>query len=310
MGRLKTLFRLMIKDRRRLKRGIARWIGICPVFRILPDKLYLKILYRLRIGHKLDLKDPKTYNAKLQWLKLYNRRPEYSRLVDKAEVKGIVAEKLGQEYVIPTLGVWDRVENIDVDSLPRQFVLKCTHDSGSVLVCRDKDAFDFDVAREKLRQNLKKNMFWWGREWPYKAVAPRIIAEAYLEAEEQELRDYKLMCFNGQVRCSFICSDRFSKKGLHVTFFDRQWQVMPFCRHYPNVPEGFPKPQGYEKMVELAELLSRDMPSVRVDFYEVGGRIYFGEVTFFPGCGFEEFTPESWDETLGSWITLPEKKET
>lgn len=274
---------------------------------LLSDKQYLKLMFQVRLGKKLDLKNPKSFSEKLQWLKLHDRKPEYTTLVDKHEVKSYISEKLGPEYVIPTLGVWDRFEDIDFDSLPDQFVLKCTHDSGGLVICRDKSSFDKEAAKEKISKCLKHNYYWHGREWPYKNVKPRIIAEQYIEDVSGELKDYKLMCFNGEVRCSFICSDRFSEKGLHVTFFDRDWNVMPFERQYPSVKKGFPRPHNYEKMVCLAEKLSKDIPFVRVDFYEVNGSIYFGEITFFPGSGLESFDPEEWDYTLGSWITLPSK---
>lgn len=270
------------------------------------DAEYLKLAFELNLGTKLNLESPETFNEKLQWLKLYDRRPEYTTMVDKYEVKKYVADRIGAEYLIPTLGVWDSFDEIDFDSLPQQFVLKCTHDSGGLVICKDKSVFDVKAAKNKINQSLKRNFFFFGREWPYKDVKPRIIAEKYMEdAGSEVLNDYKLMCFNGKVKCSFVCSERFSEDGLKVTFFDRDWNVMPFERHYPRSQCPIAKPSSYDDMVRLAEQLSKDIPFVRVDFYEVSGKIYFGELTFYPGSGFEEFEPFEWDKTLGSWIELP-----
>lgn len=271
----------------------------------LSDKSFLKVTYRIRMGKKLDLDNPKTFNEKLQWLKLYNRKPEYTPMVDKFDVKKHVAEKIGEEYIIPTIGVWDKFEDIDFDNLPERFVLKCTHDSGGLAICKEKSTFDTQQAKAKLEKHLKNNFYYFGREWPYKNIKPRIIAEKYIEEGQGELKDYKFMCFNGKVQCTFVCSDRFTEKGLHVTFFDRDWNVMPFERSYPSVKEGLPKPLNYQKMIELAEILSKDIPFVRVDFYEVDNQIFFGELTFFPGNGTEPFSPEIWDLKLGEWIDLP-----
>lgn len=307
MRKLNTFIRLLATDRAGLKKSFAIFLGTTPLTRWLPDTLYLKHQYHAFIGHKLNLSSPIGFNEKLQWLKLYNRDPFQKTLVDKQAVKEYIAETIGEEYVIPTLGVYAHFDDIDFDTLPDQFVLKCTHDSGSTVVCNNKATFNTAAARKKLTKKLKQNLFWWGREWPYKDVQPQIIAEAYMEDANGRLDDYKFMCFNGQVKCSFVCTDRFSDKGLHITFFDPDWNVMPFERSYPAVKEGLPKPSQYEKMVELAQTLSKGIPFVRVDFYEADGKIYFGEMTFYPGCGFEAFQPEQWDKTLGDWITLPPK---
>lgn len=273
------------------------------------DECFLKFRFKRFIGKKLDLKHPRTFNEKLQWLKLYDRRPAYILMVDKYRVRQYIEEQIGQEYLIPLLGRWDRAEDIDFDSLPDQFVLKCNHDSGCVIVCKDKSRLDIPAARERLAKQLKTNIYWHGREWPYKDVKPCILAEKYMCDANGELNDYKLMCFDGEVKCSFVCSERFTDKGLHVTFFDPDWNVMPFERNHPSVQQGLPKPSQYEKMVELAQILSKEIPFVRVDFYEVDGKVYFGELTLYPGCGFEAFQPEEWDEKMGGWIKLPEKTE-
>ena len=275
--------------------------------RLLPDAVYLKLVYRARIGRPLNLNSPKGFNEKLQWLKLYDRNPLYTKLVDKAEVKPWVAERIGWEHVVPTLGVWDSFDDIDFGALPERFVLKCTHDSGGLAICRDLSTFDMAAARRKIERSLANNYFWSGHEWPYKDVRPRIIAEEYLDpaGEQVGLTDYKVMCFGGQARCEFTCTGR-ADGNLHVDFFDTEWNHMPFTRHYPNADVPPEAPERLKDMVAMAERLSEGMPFVRVDFYEVAGQYYFGEMTFYPGSGMEEFDPERWDEELGSWIELPE----
>ena len=276
---------------------------------MLPDRLYLELMFYYSIKSKLNLKNPRSFNEKLQWLKLYDRNPQYISLTDKYEVRKHVKEIIGSEYLIPLLGVWDSFEQIDFFKLPNQFVLKCTHDSGGVIICKNKEELDIEFTKKKLKELLKKNYYYVGREWPYKNIKPRIICEKYMEDESKvELKDYKFMCFNGEVKCSFVCLNRNSKKGLNVDFYDMDWNPMPFTRHYPNSGTILPKPKNFDKMVEFATKLSKAIPFVRVDFYETNGKLYFGEMTFYPGSGFEEFTPESYDYLLGSWIDLPNKK--
>lgn len=275
------------------------------ITKLIPDDTYLRLKYRATFGKNLNLKVPQTFNEKLQWLKLYDRNPEYIKMVDKYEVKKYIAQKIGNEYVIPTLGVWDNVDDIDFDSLPDQFVLKCTHDSGGIIICKDKSQFDVNAAKKTLKKSIKCDYYLMGREWPYKNVKRRIIAEKFMvDNSGDELKDYKLMCFNGKVKCSFVCSERFSDNGLKVTFFDRNWKKMPLQRHYPFSDKEINPPINYNKMIELAEQLSADIPFVRVDFYEIDKMIFFGELTFYPGGGFEEFTPEEWDKKLGNLIEL------
>lgn len=273
----------------------------------LPDDLYISIQFFLRLGYKPDLKHPRTFSEKLQWLKLHNRKPEYTTMVDKYAVKKYVADRIGEEYIIPTLGVWESFDEIDFDSLPDKFVLKCTHDSGGLVICRDKKTLDMDAARKKIEKSLRTDYYKQGREWPYKDVPIRIIAEKFMEDGTQgdALNDYKLMCFDGKVYCSFVCSGRNSEEGLRVTFYDREWKRLPFRRHYPSADKDFDMPLQYHRMIELAERLSKDIPFVRTDFYEIDGKLYFGELTLFPGNGMEEFSPEEWDERLGELIELP-----
>jgi len=279
--------------------------NIKSILKFLPDEVYLGLLYRIRIKKKLNLKNPKSFNEKIQWLKIHDRKPIYTKYVDKFEVKKIIEKKIGKQYVIPTIGIWDTFDEIDFGLLPDQFVLKCTHDSGGLVVCKDKSKFDVKKARKKINRSLKTNFYWVGREWPYKNIKPKIIAEKYMKDDNYEdLQDYKLMCFSGKVKCTFICSDRNSKDGLKVTFYDRKWNQMPFERHYPKSTTIHNKPICYNEMVELAERLSDGIPFVRVDFYEINGKVYFGELTLYPGGGLEEFTPQKYDMILGSWLDI------
>lgn len=273
------------------------------------DKNYLRLKYLLLMKRKINIEKPITYNEKLQWLKLYDRKPEYTKMVDKYEVKDYVAKQIGEKYIIPTIGVWDKFEDIDFAKLPNKFVLKCTHDSGGIFICKDKSEFDIAKAKKKIKKSLKRNYYYSGREWPYKNVKPRIIIEEYMyNGNEPDLFDYKFMCFNGKVMCSFVCSERYLESGLKITFFDRDWKRMPFQRKYNNSDIEIEKPKNYDLMIELAEKLSKNIPFVRVDFYEIDGNVYFGELTFFPGGGFEPFYPEEWDIKLGNMLELPKEK--
>jgi hypothetical protein len=230
-------------------------------------------------------------------------------MVDKYAAKKYLSDAVGAEYVIPTLGVWDTFQDIDFATLPDQFVLKSTHDSGGVVICNDKSKFDYAAAKRKIRKSMRTDYAMISCEWPYKNIPRRIIAEKFMVDDSgRELKDYKLICFNGKVKCSFTCSNRNKPGGLYVNFYDMDWNPMPFVRHYPRNPVEIAKPTCFDEMIRIAEVLSRDIPLVRIDFYQVQGRPYVGEITFYPGSGMEEFTPEEWDFTLGSWIELPEKK--
>ena len=273
----------------------------------LPDKVYLKCRYYVYFGKKLNLKNPQTFNEKIQWLKLYDRNPKYHKMVDKYSAKQYVAGIIGEEYIIPTYGVWNTFKEIDFNKLPDTFVLKCTHDAGSTIICNNKSTFDYEKAEKKLSLALKQNYYRYvNRQWVYKNIKPRIIAEKLMTDDRQEkLEDYKFLVFNNKVRCSFVCTGRFSPEGLKVTFFDENWVKLPFERHY-KTEDNLPKPVNYDKMVLLSEKLAQniEVPFVRIDFYEINEKIYFGEITFYPGGGTEEFSPELWDYTLGSWINL------
>ena len=279
------------------KRNLLNWI---------PDRTYIRYLFFLRMGKHLNLKDPKTYSEKLQWLKLYDRKPVYPEMVDKYAVKEYVKGIIGEEYIVPTYGVWDRFEDIDFDKLPESFVLKCTHDSGGLVIVRDKSEFDKNKAKQKINTCLKKNYYWHGREWPYKNVKPRIIAEKYLEDKsDQELRDYKFFAFDGKVKALFIATDRAdSSTETKFDFFDENFKHLPFTNGHPNAKEIPHKPKNFETLKMLAGKLSEGIPQLRVDFYEADGKVYFGEMTFFHWSGMTPFVPEEWDYTFGSWIDL------
>lgn len=281
---------------------------LLSLLRFIPDEPYLKLMYRVRIGKRLNLENPQTFNEKLQWLKLHDRRPEYTTMVDKYEAKKYVASIIGEEYIIPTLGVWDTFDDIDFDALPDQFVLKCTHDSGGLVICRDKAALDIEAARKKINASLRTNFFWVGREWPYKDVKPRIIAEKYMEDNSNhELRDYKFFTFDGVAKALFIATDRGDETtDTKFDFFDMNFRHLDFTNGHPNANPPPHRPETFEKMRELADKLSAGIPQARIDFYEVNGRAYFGEITFSHWSGMKPFVPEEWDYTFGNWIEIPE----
>ena len=262
------------------------------------------------MGTKLNLKNPRTFNEKLQWLKLHDRKPFYTDMVDKYLAKEYVSKIIGNEYIIPTLGVWNHFDDIDFERLPNRFVLKCTHDSGGVVICKDKQAFDYKNAEKVLEYSLKQKFYLQTREWPYKNVKPRIIAEEYLEDNElKELRDYKFFCFDGQVKALFVASDRQNKaEETKFDFFDPSYNFLKIVNGHPNSEIPPSKPKNFEKMIELAEKLSKDIPHVRCDFYEVNGKVYFGELTFYHWSGLVPFIPSEWDIVFGSWLKLPTDK--
>lgn len=276
---------------------------------LMKDKLYIKLLFPLSTGYQLDLKNPQTYNEKLQWLKLYYRNPLYPKLVDKYEYKKYVSEKIGKEYVIKNYGVWNSFEEIDFSELPNQFVLKTTHDQGGVVVCRDKDKFNFNKAREKLNNHLNhRNLFYFMREWPYKKVVPRIIAEEYLVDESGiELKDYKFYCFNGEPKVMYIAHGR--QSNVHyLDYFDMDFVHLDINRRgYVQSNKRFKRPENWELMVQLSKKLSSGHPHVRIDFYNVYGKLYLGEFTLFQGGGMMPFYPIKWDYEFGSYLDLPHK---
>lgn len=279
--------------------------------RLIPnDEWYLRILYRLEFKRKLDLDNPVTYNEKLQWLKLYYHNPLHTLMADKYAVKNYVKNIIGEEYIIPTLNVWERVEDINWDVLPQQFVLKTTHDSGNfgVIICKDRSKLGISKVKNRLNKSLKRNTFEMGREWPYKNIKPRIIAEKYLEDESGcELKDYKFFCFDGKVEALCVVSGRSSSEGAKVDYFNLDYNRLPFRTLYENSETYPPRPKLLKQMVAIASRLSKGIPHVRVDLYEVNGKIFFGEFTFFTSGGLTPFHPDSYDYLFGEWLKLPEK---
>ena len=277
----------------------------------LPDKLYLKALYKIKMGSKLNLKNPKTFNEKLQWLKLYYRKQSLTNLVDKYEAKQFFEKTIGEKYVIPTIGIYEHFSDIDFSSLPKEFVIKCTHDNNSVVICRDKDSFDFDAARKRIEEKQRINFFYWGREWPYKNVKPRIIIESFLPGlDDESLVEYKIFCFNGKPKIVLVC-----KGTAHMTdgsrtndWMDDSFNRLPFLSLNPWSKPDPIRPKEMDEMLVLAEKLSSNLPLVRVDFYLTNGNIYIGEMTFFHNSGFCKFEPDEWDYKLGKLIVLPEQK--
>ena len=290
-----------------LQDKIARRLAALP---ILPDEIAVKLLYGSVFHRTLDLGNPRTFNEKLQWLKLYDHNPVYTKLVDKHAVKEWAASKMGSDRVVPTVGVWESFDDIDFAALPDSFVLKCTHDSGSTVICRDARAFDRGAARKKLTRALRRNFFYAGREWPYRDVPPHIICEPYIEDfASGELPDYKFLCFDGEPRIMYVATCRQTMPEPYFDFFDMDFKRLDIRNGHPNSPsDRFAKPVEFELMKEFAAELSSGMPHVRVDFYEVGGRAVFGEMTFYHNCGLLPFEPFEWDERLGSWLTLPERR--
>lgn len=280
-------------------RGLLDWMS---------DKTYLKMIYRIIMKEKLNVDNPVTFTEKMQWLKIYDHNPEYTVMVDKYGVKKYIADRIGEEYVVPLLGVWDKFEDIDFESLPEQFVLKCTHDSGGLVICKDKSNLDIAAARAKINKSLKRNYYRNFREWPYKNVKPRIIAEQYMEDENsfESLNVYKIMTFNGVPKIiQAIKNDK--TKNESIDYFDTSWNLMDMRQNYPNSEVPVQKPHNLEAMLLLAEKLAKGFSFLRVDFYEVNGKVYFSEFTFYSDAGMEKFKPDKWNKELGDWIKLPDK---
>lgn len=286
------------------------WLYKVFWYYIIPDSWYLRYRYKKVFGKSLNLRHPKTFNEKIQWLKLNDRNPNYSLLVDKYEVKKKIAQLLGCDYVIPTIGEkYLSVSEIDKNRLPEKFVLKCNHDAASVIVCRDKTTFNWTDAEEKIRKCLGRDYYHFeNKQWVYKGIDRCVFVEQYIEDEKtHDLPDFKFYCFNGDVKCIFVGRERFTNnKGVQVNLYDKEWNKLPFEHYHPNYDGEISRPKNLDKMIEIAEKLAKyvNNPFIRIDLYDVNEKIYFGEFTFYPGGGFEEFRPEVWDQILGSWINL------
>lgn len=275
------------------------------IMRIVPDRLFVKMVYRAHFGKKLNLSTPDSFNEKLQWLKLNYRDDRMPLLVDKIQVKDYISQVVGKDYVVPTIGFWSNPHEIDWESLPSSFVLKCSHDSGSVIICNDKTRLDKELVCQKLSQHLKTDLFYWGREWPYRSIEPRILAEPLLiDTIIGELYDYKFFCFNGKARCFKIDFGRFTEH--HANYYDVSGNLLSIseldCPSNPAADVHVPSCLG--KMVLLAEELSKGFPFMRVDFYLVNNQLYVGELTFFPASGLSPFLDYESDILLGSWLNI------
>lgn len=280
---------------------------ICRILGVIPDKVFLKIMYKIKTGRSLDFNNPKTYSEKLNWLKVYDRNPLYTELVDKYKVRKYVKEKIGEEYLFPILGVWDSFDEIDFDKLPERFVLKCTHDFGSVVIVNNRREFNKEKAKIIINNELKYNFFYRGREWAYKNVKPRIIAEENMQTGNARLVDYKFFCFGGKVKYMFIATGRGS--DLRFDFFDRDYNHLPVTNGVPNADVIPAKPENYDEMLKIAEKLSDGINNVRVDLYNLKGKIYFSELTFYHNGGMVAFEPYDVDVEFGKEFLLNKYKD-
>lgn len=272
------------------------------------DRIYLKILYRLYYGKRLDLNNPLSFTEKIQWLKLYNRNVKFTLMVDKYEAKKMVKHALGEEYVIPCYGVYNYFDEIDFSALPNQFVLKCTHDSGSYVICDDIKTFDFEKAKALLEKGLKKNFYSKFKEWAYKDVKPRILVEKYIPSlGKKDSVEYKLTCCDGEVKTITVCGGIPHTKSYLRTndHFTKTWEKQNWWAVYKSSGKRIEKPAQMDEMICLSEKLSKDIPYIRIDWYVIDNKPVFGEFTFYTWGGFLRFNPKEWDEVIGSWITLP-----
>lgn len=281
-------------------------VRIKYALRFLPDELYVKLYYRMRVKKKLNLKHPVTFNEKLQWLKFNDRDPFYAVVVDKYRVRKYIEDTIGEEYLIPLIGVWDSFDDIDFDKLPERFVLKCNHDSGGIVICTNKSEFNKAEARKVIEKSLKRQFYYVGREWQYKNVKPCIICEEFIGEENVPPADYKISCFNGKPDNVMVCYGRETGKTKYY-FFDKNWKLLRYNGWGKNAPEDFtlPKPENYEKMFELAEKLSSPYYFARIDLYNINGRIYFGEITLCPNSGFDANILDETDRLFGEKLKLP-----
>ena len=283
--------------------SVNRYLGL---YNILSDKMFLKFIFRWKMKRNLDLDNPQTFNEKIQWLKINDRRPEYKIIVDKCAAKKVISEIIGEQYVIPTIGVYEKFSEINFEVLPDKFVLKCTHDSGGLVICKDKSTLNKAEAKNKINKSLRKNYYWHGREWPYKGVPHRILCEEYIEDSNGELNDYKFFCFDGLVDCVMVVADR-QKDNAKFYYMSREWKVLPYGRLTRSLPDDFtlPKPEKLDEMFQIAEKLSKGFPHVRIDLYNVDGRILFGEYTLYSQSGLEDGFDYASDKHLGDLIVLP-----
>lgn len=302
------MFRKIIKHLKNPKQFLIN--RLIKNSKYIPVKIYLNILFKFFNGYKLNLNNPKTFLEKIQWLKIYDKNPEYTKMVDKIEVKNYVSEKIGKEYIIPTLKEYNTVDEIKLEELPSKFVMKCNHDSGKILLCNDKSTLEINKIKNDFKRLLNKDFYQISKEWPYKNVKRKILIEEYInDGEKSDLDDYKWYCFNGEPLYCQVIRDR--RTNETIDFYDKDWIHQEFVGLNPKCDNGkkpAKKPENLSKHLEIARILSKDIPFIRVDLYEVNGKIYFGELTFYPNGGFGKFKPSIWDLKLGNLISLPNKK--
>lgn len=288
---------------------IVRYLGARGLLNWLPDDVYLKIFYYSETNQKLNLDEPKTFNEKLQWLKLYDRNPNYSRYVDKYAVRSYISEVIGEEYLMPLIAVYDSVDEIDWNSLPNRFVLKCTHGSGGNIICTNKEKLNISDAKKKLKKWMKRNWYWLGREWPYKQVKPRIICEEFIDQDDgDELRDYRFFCFNGEPKFITVDFSITNKKKTRRNLYDLDWNLMDAEISYPKELDfKVKKPEKLDEMINLSKKISANIPHVRVDFYYIKNKIIFGEMTFYHQNGLGQIRPPEFNYKVGSWLKLSDK---
>lgn len=271
--------------------------------KFIPTKPYIKMVYRIKTGKKLNLENPVTLCDKLNWLKINDIHPEYTRMVDKVALHDVIKEKLGEDICIPMLGAWEHYSDIDFDKLPDKFVLKCNHDSGSVKIITDKSKINHDELNKFFEARLKMNPYNIGREYPYKDVKPMIMAEEYMVPEDKsDIDDYKFFCFNGKPEVCLVVTGR--AKDCRNDIFDMDFNLLDIDRVHPHSDVPIEKPETFDEMKELAAKLSKGIKMVRIDLYEINGKVYFGEFTFFPAGGFHLMKPDKWEKYFGDLIDL------
>lgn len=308
MGKISLAYR--IKNKLKSPALTLDWLVMKFCSTWMSDIPYLKIRFRLNNGYRLNLNNPQTLCEKIQWLKLYDRKQEYINMVDKYAVKKIISESIGEEYIVKPIGVWNKAEDIEWEKLPNEFVLKCTHDSGSVIICRNKAELDKANTVYRLNNSLKNNFYYCEREWPYKDVQPRIVAEPYISGlGNKDSVEYKITCMDGEVKFVTVCGGIAHSKYEDRTndHFTKEWKRLDWYANYKPSGKVIEKPSYMDQMISLSEKLSANIPYVRVDWYVLDGKLIFGEYTFFTWGGFMKIHPFEWDKKLGSWLRLPNK---
>jgi hypothetical protein len=271
------------------------------------DKEAIDILYKSHVNHPPNLDNPTKFSEKLQWLKLYYRDPLMTQCADKYSVREYVSQRGYEDILNKLIAAYVNVDDIDIKSLPERFVLKGSHGSAWNIICKNKREINWASWRLIMKSWMKQNLYWYGREWVYKDIKPRIVCEEYIEDRTGNLLDYKFFCFNGEVKFVQVDVGRYSKRNYR-NYYNAEWEILPFSKEVPNNPDiVVPKPANFSKMIEIAIQLSKPFPFVRVDLYNVEGKIYFGELTFFPASGSPNFNPVEYDEIVGSWLVLPPK---